>query len=248
MIGPLRRSLGERLLTSTSTVCAGCRRHIHIQNTLHGAAAAQVQRSAEGSILKMIRETPLKNDNPKQTQPKNPNASAQQVINPAQVKEPNLAAKSSVSESPSSIDSTNSNKSESTKTVKAEPKILLPTGSPLNTAHDMGSHHMWYKPDILNLYKPPTEDEIPSSLEVIQPRSGKKKTGPEFVTKTYKWRDEPFLFIEEALRLAPKIHNVQLGKPTIRQRARLTVSWGPITHTVIGDGPTKVQLPALNVY
>jgi hypothetical protein len=196
----------------------------------------------------MIRETPLKNDKPKQKQPKKPNASAQQVKNPAQVKEPTQAVKSPVSESPSSIGTTNSNKSESTKSVKVEPKILLPTGNPLNTAHDIGSHHLWFKPDILNLYKPPTEDEIPSSLEVTQPRSGKKKSGPEFVTKTYKWRDQPFLFIEEALRLSPKLHNVQLGKPAVRQRARLTVSWGPITHTVIGDGPDKVQLPALNVY
>jgi hypothetical protein len=183
----------------------------------------------------MIQAAPLRNDKPKQKQPKKPKGSAQQVKEPAQLEEPTQAA--------NSTGSTNSNKSESTKFVKAEPKILQPTGNPLNAAHDMGSPHLWYKPDILNLYNPPTEDEIPSSLEVTQPRAGKKKIGPAFVTKTYKWRDEPLLYIEEALKLCPKIHNVQIAKPRVRHRVKLVVSWGAITHTVIGDGADKVQLP-----
>ena len=111
----------------------------------------------------------------------------------------------------------------------------------------MGSPHLWFKSDILKLYTPPTDDEIPSSLEIEQPRSGKKKSGPKTVTKTYKWRDEPLHYLDQALKLQLKIHSVQIGKRQVRQRVRLVVNWGDITHTVIGDGPDKVQLPFLNV-
>jgi hypothetical protein len=244
MIGPLRRSLGERFLTSTSTVCTGCRRHIHTHNTLHGAAAAQLQPTGQGSVLKILQATPRRPDklSPlKQKQAKMSKGSAQQVKRPARVKE--LA----ISES---AKSTKSNKSRSTNSVEAEQQTLQTTDNPLDTANDMTSPHTWFKADILNLYTPPTEEQIPSSLKVRHSLSGKKRGAtPIQLAKTYKWRDQPLLFVEEALGLAPKISTIEFkAHSRVRYRVMFVVRWGDITHAVIGDGADKVQLPFITVY
>jgi hypothetical protein len=214
MIGSLRRSLGERLLTATSTPCAACYRRIHVNNALHGAAAAQAQPSDHIPVM-LPQNLPLNpKAKPQQTSTKRSKTS-QQVKQPKQVKNAKQSPQSKATE------------------IKPQAHETEPVGDPLKTASELNSPFNWDSDAIYKLYTPPTEEELPSRIERHERTKGGTKK------KTYEWKREPLNYIDEGLQIYINLQSIQLPKG--RQRIRLTARWGQISHDVIGDGMDRVS-------
>jgi hypothetical protein len=135
--------------------------------------------------------------------------------------------------------------------VKAKPTSVgpqhqiadTPKGDPLQTATSLHSPFRWEKSDILRLYEPPTEEEIPAQLGS---RSRGHTKGPR-----YAWKEGPLQYLDRGLRLIVKVEvvNLKQGNQVNRNltRVKLAASWGSHTCIAIGDGANKVLIAALKI-
>ena len=89
-----------------------------------------------------------------------------------------------------------------------------------------------FESDVLRAYPHPTEEQVPSSIEI--PMKGKK------VQVT--WRKSPMQYLRDGLKVLLTIesHQFNLNKKTY-VRVRLTASWGKDKHTAIGEGENRVH-------
>lgn len=133
MLGPLRRSLGERTVGAALN-CRTCTRKLHVQSVIRGAAAAPQSQTQEFSILppESSKGTAL-DKNKRQT-------SSNRSSTPS-----NRSPKGRIDHGKSS----------------SPPNTDIP-GNPLLTATSLNSPHRWEMDDIAALYTPPTEQQMPT--------------------------------------------------------------------------------------
>lgn len=229
MIGPLRRSIAERLLTANSTPCTVCYRRIHVNNVLRGAAAAaQAQTSSQIPVI-LPENLPQKlNTKAQQT----PTKQSKQSKTEKQVKQVKQQVKQVNTNTKSSK---NVPKPKQASQPKAQEFKLEanPVGDPLETAGELKSPFPWGSKEIYQLYTSPTEEEVPSRLKISY-----KKRGGGTVKQTYEWKREPLRYLEDGLKLSLKMQRLNLSEGT---RVKLIARWGDVIHTVIGDGKDQVS-------
>jgi hypothetical protein len=216
MLAPLRRSLGERILESSvhSTIC---KRAIHVQNPIRGAAAAQVQLN-DDYIIQSIKQ--LKPENA----PKNPPRLQQKFKSPPSPIKSQQKGKSSPKKAPASP-----------PPAVVTPTVATPENTPsiLATATQMSSPFLWNTKNILSLYPEPFEKLLPPEVEIVSRKS----------SRIHRWRNESLQFLEQGLKLILKIDYISLEKAKRGKgfRVRIHANWAKHIGIAIGDGPTKVH-------
>lgn len=108
-----------------------------------------------------------------------------------------------------------------------------PAGDPLLTASKLDSPYRWDKPNILALYAPPSEDEIPSQIQRGKATDPRKKT-------VYNWKKSAFQYLEKGLQLGLKIETLPFKSRNNAVRVKLVAHWGLVSEFAIGDGTSKV--------
>src|SRR2546423_3984297 len=200
----VRRSLAERFLSSSQS--GRLIRRIHAQNPIRGAIA-QAQQST--SIHDTIHSIPAYSVR-KTSQDRKRGATGS-------LKRPNPPKKAQQKQN------LKSNNGEVNKGLN---------GDPQKTATDLKSAHQWERSDIMKLYTPPTDEELPAQLE------RKLKTS----TTVYEWMKKPLQYLDNGLKLGIQIEAATVKRAQSSQyaRGRLVGKWHKHSEVAIGDGPTKV--------
>lgn len=138
--------------------------------------------------------------------------------------------------SPPTNSSSRSSQKPSSKAISGGEEDI-PTEDPLKSATSLNSPHHWGKNTISKLYEPPTEEEIPAQLE--------RRSKATDTTKVFDWRERPFQYLEEGLKLALKMESVNIRRKGVVNtvRVKLSAHWANDGHITIGDGPSKVLSP-----
>ena len=219
MLRQVRLSLGERLVESTIRGHV-CIRRIHAQKPIRGAAAQAQQTSPLLSGMQYYQASPSAQD--KRHQQNDP-----------------LPPSKSAGKSSSKTNSKTNSKNSKTKPGTTSNSVRLPEGNsangdPRETANFLNSPHSWGRQDIIKLYEPPTEEEIPLQLERPS-KSGKR-------TITYNWAETPLEYLVDGLKLGVKQEcvNIRRREGVQHVRVKLDVYWSGNICSAVGDGTNRV--------
>ena len=204
MFSHIRRSLAERFLYSSQS--GRLIRRIHAQNPILGAIAQAQQSTTIHDTIHSIPAYSVRKTS--QDRKRGANGS---------LKRPNPSKKAQQKQN------LKSNNGEVNKGLN---------GDPQKTATDLKSAHQWERSDIMKLYTPPTDEELPAQLE------RKLKTS----TTVYDWMKKPLQYLDHGLKLGIQIEAARVKRAQSGEyvRVRLIGKWHKHSEVAIGDGPTKV--------